>query len=220
MAYQTLDFYIKKGDGWTNIATNAAFLHVRPSTFSPWALAVTASGAPASVARASGTITFAANPTAGETVTINGQAYTFVSALTAAFDVLIGALAENTLDNLVAAINDSGVEGTDYGTGTTQHPDVTAVKDSATQITVYAKIPGSDGNSITLAETSATAVTVSGANLTGGSDEVHGIIFKGLHANSDENEYRFQGTSSGDVYVRALHDSGPDKMHFGVIRDQ
>ena len=62
------------------------------------------------------------NPTAGDTVTINGAVYEFVAApdadeaSTAYIGVDIGGSTAVTLDNLVAAINDSGTEGTTYGT--------------------------------------------------------------------------------------------------------
>ncbi len=68
------------------------------------------------------TWTPADNPTAGDTVTINGAVYEFVAvpdtdeASTAYIGVDIGGSTAVTLDNLVAAINDSGTEGTTYGT--------------------------------------------------------------------------------------------------------
>src|SRR5262249_9187207 len=76
--------------------------------------------------------------------------YTFKTTLTgAAFEVHIGAAATNTFDNLKCAINASGcVAGTDYGTGTTKHPIVTAGTKTATTLVVTSDLPGTLYNSI------------------------------------------------------------------------
>lgn len=76
---------------------------------------------------------FTGLPGNNNTVTIGSVVYTFKTVLTgAAFEVLIGGSAAATAANLDAAINDSGVEGTNYGNGTTPHPDVTSSVVSAT----------------------------------------------------------------------------------------
>lgn len=63
----------------------------------------------------SATLDLATNPTATNTVTINGVTFTFVSSIgTAAGNVLIGAGATNSRDNLVAAINGGAGAGTTY----------------------------------------------------------------------------------------------------------
>lgn len=60
-------------------------------------------------------LTIASNPTAGDTLTINGQTFTFVSSLTSTpGQVLIGAGATNTQANLLAAINGSAGAGSTY----------------------------------------------------------------------------------------------------------
>lgn len=48
MAVSTVDFNIRPEDGWVLVATNPTYLNVRPSNFSPWWVAVTAGGVPAS----------------------------------------------------------------------------------------------------------------------------------------------------------------------------
>lgn len=58
--------------------------------------------------------TLSGNLTASDTVTINGIVLTVVASPSAAGDVDLGASAEGTIDNLVAAINDAGTEGTTY----------------------------------------------------------------------------------------------------------
>lgn len=58
---------------------------------------------------------FATNPSANDTVTINGVVFTFVSSIgSTAGNVLIEASAALTLDNLVAAINGAAGAGTKY----------------------------------------------------------------------------------------------------------
>lgn len=69
-----------------------------------------------------------------------------------AYDVLIGATAELSIDNLVSAINGTAGEGTTYGTGTVAHPDVTASKASAATMDADAKIKGVAGNAIAIDE--------------------------------------------------------------------
>lgn len=60
------------------------------------------------------------------------QRYTFKTALTgSANEVFIGATVADTALNLKKAINDEGVEATNYGTGTAINPHVTAAVDGA-----------------------------------------------------------------------------------------
>lgn len=95
------------------------------------------------------------NVSADETVTIGGYTYTFKAVPAAAFEVDIGASAAASLDNLKAAINDSGTEGTTYGTGTYAHPDVTATTNTDTTQVVQARNAGTQANAIATTETSA-----------------------------------------------------------------
>ena len=111
------------------------------------------------------TLTVAATPTTeDDTVTIGETVYTFLTEPLAAYDVAIGADAEEAIDNLVDAIN-GDLEGTDA------HPDVTAVKASASTMTVTAKVPGAAGNSIATTETFTDGSSVWGSTvLAGGAD--------------------------------------------------
>ena len=104
--------------------------------------------------KASGTITFADQPSADDSVTVGTTTLTFKSADPGENEVLIGADLAATLDNLIAALPDS----------------VTGSKSSGV-VTVTAKTAGTAGNSIALAK-SGTDITVSGATLSGGVDEV------------------------------------------------
>ena len=71
-----------------------------------------------------------------------------------AYDVKIGATADDTLLNLAAAINGTATVAQAY-TGTLAHPDVTSGTVAAHAITVTAIIAGTAGNAIAKAEDSA-----------------------------------------------------------------
>lgn len=126
------------------------------------------SGSENTPAQATGTVTFTGVPTADDTVTIDGIVYTFKASPSAANEVDIGGDADTNGANLAKAINRTGTPGTEYGADTAAHPTVEASNSSGT-VTITARDPGTVGNGVTLAE-SADNTTVSGANLTGGTD--------------------------------------------------
>lgn len=83
-------------------------------------------------ARAEGYIDFAGNVSNNDTVTVGSVTYTFKTALTSpavAGEVLIGADAESTAENLIAAINGEEGAGTTYSTGTERADVATASLD-------------------------------------------------------------------------------------------
>ncbi|HXX21522.1 MAG TPA: flagellar hook-basal body complex protein [Terriglobia bacterium] len=140
-----------------------------------------ASGAPQ--AAATGTLTATGNAVAGDTITIGGTTYTFVSTLTSTpNEVLISSASTGaeaaTLANLVQAINNgpSGTgAGTDYSDGTNANGQVTAAAGpGAGQVTLTATSAGTAGNSIgttvSLGGSSTFGASFSGATLTGGVD--------------------------------------------------
>lgn len=102
-----------------------------------------------------GTLTMLANAAALETVTIGSAVYTFKAALSDPFDVLIGALASDSIVNLVAAIIAGVGEGITHGTGTTANPEVTAAIGAGDTMDVSALLAGDDGNSVVTTETGA-----------------------------------------------------------------
>jgi len=106
-------------------------------------------------ANATGTITFADNPSDGETVTLGGTIFTFKTTPALTNDVEIGADLEESLDNLEAALTASLVSIITQATYSA----------SATVLTVTFAIKSVDGNAFSLAASDA---TVSGALLTGG----------------------------------------------------
>lgn len=77
-------------------------------------------------AKANALLSFLANPNAGDTVSLGEEVYTFTAAVTAAYQVLIGANAATTATNLFAAFtfdNGAGTNaGTLYGSGTVANP--------------------------------------------------------------------------------------------------
>lgn len=120
-----------------------------------------------------GTVTLTAVPLEGELVTVAGQAFKFTATLAAENDVLIGATAEASIDNLVdAALGNSSNAGTTYHENTRQSFEATLSKSlvSSDVLDVVAVMTGENGNSIDLS-TTVTGATASGATLSGGIDQ-------------------------------------------------
>jgi hypothetical protein len=120
--------------------------------------------------KATGTVTSTGvNVTADDTVTINGKAYKFVAAPAAEGDVLIGATAAETLDNLALAINRTLPlvnDGVKYKCAAA-HPTVAATMNTDTLQTLEALNAGAGGNALTLAK-SAVTLSVDHDHLAGG----------------------------------------------------
>lgn len=132
--------------------------------------------------KATGTITLSTNPTASDTVVVNGVTFTFVASVTGNNQVLIGASAGATRDTLLGVLQASA------------NPLVNAAQfasSSTNAITVTYKTSGTAGNAYTLAKTGS-AVTVSGATLSGGTAgtgrrvEVTTAIGTSLYATAQE----------------------------------
>lgn len=109
---------------------------------------------------ATGTITVGTNPTAGQTVIVNGETFTFrTGSAPLTNDVLIGAASANTASNLAAKLNAS----------TSPKVAVASYSAATTIVTVTYGMKGTEGNTFTLAAGTSGA-TVSGATLTGGTN--------------------------------------------------
>lgn len=131
----------------------------------------------AAFTNATNILTMTSQPSNNTTVTVGTKdgttaaVYTFKTAISTAYDVLIDTTATNTLTNLLNAINAGSGAGTKYGTGTVSNFDVTASALPAGQILVTANIAGSGGNSIASTSTStgswATSTLIGGANIPG-----------------------------------------------------
>lgn len=102
--------------------------------------------------QAQGTLTTTGNFTANDEVTIGTQTYTFVASPSSAYDVDLGSDAEESIDNLVAAINGTGTPGTEYAAGTEVNTSVTAEKATAATMLVTSKTYGTSANSIVFTE--------------------------------------------------------------------
>lgn len=106
---------------------------------------------------ASGTVTFSGNPTASDTVTINGIVITFVASGPTGNQVLIGGT-----DNITAVNLATFLQNSTNASLLTQSYSV-----SGLVVTITYKQVGTAGNAIGLAKSS-TALAVSGADLAGG----------------------------------------------------
>jgi hypothetical protein len=107
--------------------------------------------------KATGLIAFAANPSAGDTITLNGTLWTFVSGTPSGNETEIQGTVIQTLDQLVADLNASG--DAEVAKCTYSRPTSTQT------LAIEFDTAGPTGNSFTLA---ASAATVSAATLTGG----------------------------------------------------
>lgn len=106
-----------------------------------------------------------------ETFTIGSRVYTLKTALTAsntANEILIGAAATNTLDNIKEAINGTGTPGTNYGSDTVRNEQVTAGAKNATTLVIASTDSNANGliaTTETLTNFSFTAATLTGGAL-------------------------------------------------------
>lgn len=118
---------------------------------------------------AQGTLTSTGTNVAnGDTVTIAGKVYTFQTVLTNVDgNVLIGASAAASLQNLLAAINVGAGAGASYAAAMTLHPSVQAESTTATTLVVRAKASGTGGNALATTEVSA-QLSWGGATLASG----------------------------------------------------
>lgn len=121
--------------------------------------------APSKVATGTVTIVTNADISNGDTITINGNALTFVAGPAGVDQVVKGVDEAATATAVAAAINDAG---------NSYSGDVVAVATGAV-VTLYAQARGAAGNAVTLAVNNANAgaTTASGATLAGGEDRPH-----------------------------------------------
>jgi len=117
------------------------------------------------------TLTVSGSVVNNSTVVIGNTTYKFKTTLstnpTVANEVLIGANAEASIDNLVLAITGGATAGTNYSTGTIKNTEVTAVKATAATMTVTALTAGTTGNYI-YTSASGNYLSFTGIRMTGG----------------------------------------------------
>lgn len=117
---------------------------------------------------ATGLLTFSGQPANNDTVTFDGNTYTFKTVFvnTAGF-VLIGASVSATIDNLVSAIVGGAGSGTVYGAGTVASANASAANIGNGQMLATANAQGTSGNSIGTTK-SAANLSWTGTTLSGG----------------------------------------------------
>lgn len=168
------------------------------------------SGYNVSADSATGTLTLSGNAGNGETVTIDATTYTWRTTLTtAAYDVLIGASASASIDNLISAINRTGAAGTAYSEATTAHATVTAEAGAGDTMTATASTAGEDGNSIVTTTTMASG-SWGDVTLTGGSawtvNAITGEAFPGASSVDFLDGYTiFTEPNSGRWFISDLY---------------
>lgn len=115
---------------------------------------LTSSGAMVAGTHAVSVFTSSGVVVSGQTITIGSTVYTAKPAgnKTAAYDVSMGANAEEFLANLKAAINGThtAIQAFD---GTVAHPSVVATASDATTLTIRGRVPGTSLNSLATTET-------------------------------------------------------------------
>jgi hypothetical protein len=117
---------------------------------------------------ATGTLTFAANAVAAETVVVGGVTYTWAAAVGAANTVVVGGTAAISAQNLFDAVNATPAAlGVTVGTGTVANPEVRASAVTATTVVLQSRVGGGVGNRIPTTETM-TQGSFGGAVLSGG----------------------------------------------------
>lgn len=141
--------------------------------FQVWFLGWLAQYAPAAVVHATGTLTAVDVFIDTETVVVGGKTYTTQTTLTNVDgNVLVGASAAATLQNLFDAINLTGTPGTQYAAAMTLNAHVVATAVTATTLVVKSKVSGSIGNLIASTETQTNA-SWGGAVLASGSGSLY-----------------------------------------------
>jgi hypothetical protein len=140
--------------------------------------AATATIAATGALAATDTLTFTVNPTAAQTITIQGTAWTFVTTTTASNQLLIGANLAATLAAAAATLNASSDANTALA----------SYSASATVLTLTAKVIGTAGNTYTLATT--TTATVGGATFSGGANGTIGVTLTGKYTGSLGNSVK------------------------------
>ncbi|MBP9701399.1 MAG: hypothetical protein KBD47_00260 [Candidatus Pacebacteria bacterium] len=100
--------------------------------------------------KAQGKLTMPNQPSVGETITLGIKTYSFVASLVTNTDgqIVIGASVAATRANIMAAVNLSGLPGSQYATATSLNGDVEVTSISGNDIFFTAKVGGTAGNSI------------------------------------------------------------------------
>lgn len=175
--------------------------------------------------KATSTLTFTVNPSNTQIVVLDGLVYTFQTVLTdLGGNVLIGATASDSLDNLIAAVTLGAGAGTLYAASTVIHPRITAAAGAGDTMLATSKEVGTAGNSYT-ASTNVTGASWSDSPMTGGVnpddtfllklnkpllwDSSSGYFTNPITADVTKWFVRNSSGSSARVQVRSLEDATP-----------
>jgi hypothetical protein len=175
-------------DGWVLLSSNAPTAFLRVEYFPkhiPVHLAWGSSPPSLAGTAGTGTVTFSTGvPTAGQTVTIGSETYTFAATRTVPFTVAIGGTNLITATNFTAAVQSDSA--------------LVSASDTSGVVTLTSKVKTVGGNFALT--TNATNVAVSGAALTGGANPNVGfrIPCGGTH---------FDGAITGNTYARIASNS-------------
>lgn len=181
--------------------------------------------------KATGTLTLTGNALNNETVVIGSITYTWKTTLTvSAYEVLIGASASASLDNLIAAINRTGASGTAYSEATTRHPTASAAAGAGDTMVATALTAGTDGNSIITTDSmsngswggptlsNGTAFTVTGISdpaFAGGATSVAFCDGYMIFSRPDSGQWFISGlydATTFDALDFATAEGGPDNL--------
>jgi hypothetical protein len=153
------------------------------------------------------------------------------------WNVALGALPNEPLENLFFAINGTGEPGVTYSTALSEHPTAIGYSYNSTDLYVAAKDFGIAGNAIATTETSS-ALAWGAATLAGGGDEMLRPVFvpddagavSVAHINSyiivipvqsDATHGRFYWIKPGEITIDALDyataERAPDQLHQVVV---
>lgn len=116
---------------------------------------------------ATGILAMYNQPTDGQTITVDGNTYTFKNTLAATKQIKIGATLAGTVANLAAALNDNGQSGVQYNMPTGGDTTVTAAV-SDTNVVLTARTGGVAGNSVATTATLTAPNRFMAATLSGG----------------------------------------------------
>lgn len=151
---------------------------------------------------ATGTITFALNPSGGDTITVNGRVYTYTDTVTTDFDIEIKGTLELTLDETTRILNLASGDISSPSRTTDGRVSTATYSNDATILTITFDTIGRSGESFTLA---ASAATVSAANLACVTEMGSSGIYFGNLSGAGAGEYNTglcaNNTISVDAYV-------------------
>lgn len=177
--------------------------------------------------KAQGTLTIAVQPANGETFTIGSKTYTFLTTLTNTDGAIqIGASLAQTQKNVVAAINLTGVPGSQYASATSLNADVIAADPVGNNIVLCAKVGGTAGNSIATTETMLgagnqfDAATLGTTRAGAAESDANSILLPHYHGSF--NNSTAQQYNSQDTYYLGYTDYSNDRIlgnNYDIERD-